>query len=298
MSKYELYFYKHLHFLRRFTQWATIVFIFVVPFLNKHGYHQVTGTFYSLSIGQLDVLDPALMIQTLLLTKQISLSMLVAATFPVILALMFGRVFCSWICPYNLLAEYVAGVRKKFFPKKRYVLNHNPKPQWYWLVFGAIVTALMVLGIPLITLISFPGLISSQAADLILNRVVGVEIFLFLIVLLLEFLVAPHFWCKYACPVGATLALFQTKKTMRVRFDPKGCTCDSVKNLPCNFVCPLGLDPRRGDIYPYCYNCGACIHSCHAHHGKSLHFSFTADKKIVQSGINLKTNRPIKEVDV
>ncbi|RLD12671.1 nitrate reductase [candidate division KSB1 bacterium] len=299
MTKFEEYFYRHLHILRRISQWAAVVLIFLIPFLNRHGINSLMGTFYSIRIGHLDLMDPALMFQTILLTKHISFSALLAGTLPLILALVLGRVFCSWICPYNLLAEYVATLRKKVFPHKKYVLNHNPKPHWYWAIFGLVITSLMVLGIPLITLTSFPGLLSSEAADLVLNGTIGVEIVLILVVILLEFIVAPRFWCKYACPVGATLALFHYKHTMHVHFDPKGCTCDSIKTLPCNSVCPLGLDPRHRDIYPYCYNCGECIYSCHKHQGKSLSFSFKdAPKKgVVAARANLKMNRTIKEVD-
>lgn len=299
MTRFEEYFYKHLHLLRRISQWAAVALIFLIPFLNRHGYHELIGTFYSIRIGHLDLMDPALMFQTILLTKHIPFSALLAGTLPLILALVLGRVFCSWVCPYNLLAEYVAKLRKLIFPQKKYFLNHNPKPHWYWIVFGLVVITLMVLGIPLITLTSFSGLLSSEAADLVLNGTIGIEILLVLIVILLEFFVAPHFWCKYACPVGATLALFRYRHTMHVHFDPKGCTCDSIKSLPCNSVCPLNLDPRHEDIYPYCYNCGECIYSCHRHHGKSLSFSFKAapKKAAVSNGMNLKISRPIKEVN-
>ncbi len=300
MTKLETYFYRHLHFFRRLSQWAAVLLILLIPFLNRHGYHQMMGTFYSIRIGHLDIMDPALMFQTILLTKQISFSALLAGTFPLILAIVLGRVFCSWVCPYNLLAEYVAKLRKIVFPQKKYVLNHNPKPHWYWIIFGLVVTTLMILGIPLITLTSFPGLISSEAADLILNGTIGVEVVLIIIVVLLEFFIAPHFWCKYACPVGATLALFRYRHTLHVQFDPKGCHCDSIKMLPCNSVCPLGLDPRHKDIHPYCYNCGECIYSCHQHHGESLRFSFKSihKKESVPHDFHLKENSPIKEVNV
>ncbi len=299
MTRFELSFYKHLHFYRRLTQWLALFFIFLVPFLNRHGYHQIIGTFYSIRIGQMDLMDPALMFQTIVLSKQVSWEIIIAGMVPIILAFLLGKVFCSWVCPYNLLAEYVAKWRKRLFPKKKYVLNRNPKAHLYWTILGAIFTILMILGIPLITLVSFPGLLSSQAADLILNGTLGVEIFLVLVVLLLEFFVAPHFWCKYACPVGATLALFRNKHTLHIHFDPQGCTCDSVRDLSCNQACPLGLDPRHADIYPYCYNCGECIYSCHQHHGKSLSFSFRSQDKKNAFQPNIKNNiqRSIKEVN-
>ncbi len=301
MSSFEQKFYRNLHWIRRLTQWAVVVFIFVVPFLNRQGIHAIIGTFYSIRIGHLDLMDPALMFQTILLTQNIYFPAILAGSIPIILALVFGRVFCSWMCPYNLLSEYVGALRKRVFPKKQTrILNHNPRPHWYWTVLGSIVTLLMVSGLPVITYLSMPGLISSQVADLVLHATIGVEISLVIILLLIEFFFAPHFWCKYACPVGAVLTLFHYKHTMRVQFDPKGCTCQDLKALSCNAACPLGLDPRHRDIYPYCYNCGECIYACHKHQGKSLSFSFQTNKQknIIPLKFNEKQDGPFKEANL
>ena len=278
MTRFELHFYKHLNRYRRLIQILSVLFIFIVPLLNKAGIHAIIGTFYSVSIGQLDIVDPALVLQNLLLTKEIHFPLLLAGIIPLVITLFFGKIFCSWICPFNLLAEFADKLRKKIRPKTIRAKNQNAKPQYYWLVFGSIISVAAVSGIPVITLTSMPGLISGQVADLIFYGAVGMELSIVLLILLLEVFFWPRFWCKYACPVGAVLALLRGKNTLAIQYDAHICANNCPVNLKkvslCNAACPLQLNPRQKGIYPYCYNCGACIEACFNKGGKSIWFTF------------------------
>ena len=284
MTRLEPFFYRNLKLIRRIIQYGTVLFIIAVPIFNRFGFQSVRGTFYSISVGNLDLMDPALMFQYILLSKEFHFSILLAGGILLIPAVLFGKVFCGWICPYNLLAEYTDEIRKIVRPKTICLNNKNPKPQNYWFVFGTIVTIIAVSGIPVITFISFPGLISAQIADYVFFGAVGFELLLIVLVVLLEIFVAPRFWCKYACPVGATLALIRKKNTLTVSFDPKicknNCPVDRHNTVICNAACPMQLNPRSKGLYPYCINCGACIEACYNKGGKALNFTFHPKEKM------------------
>jgi len=174
----------------------------------------------------------------------------------------FGKVFCSWICPYNFLAEFTEKFRKIIKPSDTHK-NTNPNPQYYWIIFGIILILLTITGVPVITLISMPGLITSQIADGILYNLVGIEVLLVVLLLFLEVFIAPRFWCKYACPVGATLSTVKTKHALKIKYNPKDCAkCSEKKENPCNQVCPLYLNPKSSKIYPYCNDCFECVTTC------------------------------------
>ena len=273
MTALEKYIYRHLHLLRRLTQIIALAFVFLVPVLNKIGFNQIIGTFYSISIGNLDVVDPALVLQNILLTKQIYFPLFLAGFIPLIITMLAGKVFCSWVCPFNLLAEVTDKVRRFIRPKTVKIKNRNPKPQYYWLVFGTILSLVAILGIPIISLISMPGLITGQAADLIFFGTLGGELFLVVFILLIEIFIAPRFWCKYACPVGATLSLLRFKNTLKIDFNVQECKCSTNHVLACHSACPIQLDPRSPGIYPYCYNCGECVDACRSN-GQALNFKF------------------------
>jgi ferredoxin-type protein NapH len=146
------------------------------------------------------------------------------------------------------------------------------------MILGTVLLLVAILGIPIITLSSMPGLISSQMADAIFWGSVGIEISLIAIIITLEIGLSSRFWCKYFCPVGATLALVRSKKTLRIHYTASKCSCET-EHLPCNMACPIHLDPRRKGIYPYCYNCGECVDACRSY-GQALNYTLKSEKII------------------
>lgn len=289
MTGFEKYIYEHLHVLRRLVQVTALLFLFAVPILNKFGFNEILGTFYSIKIGNLDIVDPALMLQNILLTKEIYFPMLLAGIIPLIITLLLGKVFCSWVCPFNLFAEFTDMLRRKIRPKTVTVRHHNPKPHHYWLVFGVILTAVAVLGVPLIALTSMPGLISGQIADALFWGSLGFESLFVLFILAVEVFRAPRFWCKYACPVGATLSLLRSRHTLKIHYNPQQCSC-KPNYLPCNSACPVQLDPRHTGIYPYCFNCGECVDACR-NEGQALTFTLQPAEKF--SAVQIQSRKPM-----
>jgi len=259
----------NLHLLRRISQIGSMVLIIVIPLLNKSGINILKGTYYSISIGELDIIDPAMALQMILLTKSILITVLLMMVVPVLLALIFGKVFCSWACPFNFLAELLTKFKKSPSTHVR-----NPKAHYYWIILVIFLLLITILGIPIIAFISMPGQISALIADAIFNGTIGVEILLVLIILALEFIFNRKFWCKYVCPVGATLSLFRIKKTLKISYDPKKCaSCEAKTDNFCVSACPLGLNPKLKGIYPYCYNCMECVNTCRKN-GKALSITF------------------------
>lgn len=281
MNQLEKYFYSHLNLIRRNMQLITLLFILAVPVLNLLGYKQIIGTLYSIRIGGLDIIDPALMLQNILLTKSVLIPLVLASLLPMVLAFFFGKVFCSWMCPFNFIAEYVYKIRKTLFRTSKFI-NKNPRPYIYWIIYGTIFIAMAVTSLPLVTLISIPGLISAQIADVVLFGSLGLEIVAIPAILVIELLSPERVWCKYICPVGASLAILKSKNRMSIKYFPHHCSmqCSANKNISmCNEVCPLQLNPRQAGLYPYCYNCGACVKICQSTGGQAIYFTFNRSSK-------------------
>ena len=271
------HFNHHLHLYRRISQCLVLAAIVLIPLFNTFQINAVVGTFYSLTIGHLTLMDPALFIQLVLLTGKVAFSWLLAAAIPWVLAAFLGKVFCSWMCPFNLLVEWAQHLRRRIGKSALPPRFANPPAMRYWVILASIFLVLAVLGIPLINFISMPGLISAQIADFIINKTLGIEVLLIFLILILEMVGRSRFWCKYLCPVGATLALARYKHTLRVVYSPQKCEACTVRgpHKPCGNACPFHLDPRRPDIYPYCFNCGECVAVCQQR-GRALTLSFSA----------------------
>ena len=279
----ESFINKNMTLIRRVIQITSLLFIIAIPILNIIGMRQVTGTYYSISVGNLDITDPALVIQQIFLTKEFQFHMLLAGLIPLIITILLGKVFCGWVCPFNLIAEFADKIRRKLKPKTKGKRNSNPKPQYLWFVYATIMIITTVSGASLITFLSFPGLISAQIADFVFFGALGLELLIIVLVLIIEIFFAPRFWCKYVCPVGAVLAIIRLKHTLSIKYETNICAdqCPTNPNNVsiCNDACPLDLNPRQKGIYPYCYNCGACVQACQTKGGKAIFFTFHPKRK-------------------
>lgn len=285
-------FYQNLSRVRTGVQIFSVLFLFAVPVLNWLGVRWIIGTLYSISIGELDIADPAMALQTILLTKDVYLPLLIAAALPMVLAFVFGRIFCSWMCPQNTFSEWIALIQKRYFKKRwmqthRAVIANNPHPAWYWSIFAGLVLLVVVTGLPLLSYLSMPGIISSQIAQSILGMGMGLEAALVVIILTAETVIARRFWCKYLCPVGAMLALFNARRTLRLHHDETLCDCKRDAE-PCHYVCPLALAPKQAHVYPYCFNCGLCVAVCEKTGKRALTFRFGGNSSQKPSEANME----------
>lgn len=273
--------YARLDQVRRIIQIFTLVFLFLIPVLNLLGSNFILGTLYSISFGALDIADPVMALQTTVLSQTVYLPLLLACVIPVLLALIFGKVFCSWMCPYNTILELTDSLEEKFAKrwwrkKRRKIRIGNHRKRIYWAVFIFLVFITVIIGFPLLSYLSMPGIISTQIAQTVRVMSPGLEIGLALVLIGVESVVANRFWCKYICPVGAGLAFFRVPNTLHIAFDDDKCVLTGTIP-PCAKACPLGLDPTEAGIHPYCYNCGQCLDVCEKTGSGALRFAWSSN---------------------
>lgn len=267
-------FYKKLYFYRILVQSFSFVFIVLVPFLVSIGARDITGNYYSFTIFGLEIVDPSMGLQTFLLSGN---TLIIAVIIPILIALMFGRVFCSWVCPYTAMLDFIEDLFNKIFKRKLIEDKTNPKPALYWSILVVIILLTIIFTIPIFTFISFPGIISSNIYYLFIGLSLSIELYIVLVILILESYYSKRIWCKYICPVGSVLALFRTSNTMRITYERDQCDCLGTIS-PCKISCPQGLDPKGKNLYPYCYNCGKCVKVCEKTGKGALKFRFKKNK--------------------
>ncbi len=258
---------------RRTCQLLTLILVVLLPFLNKKGLTYVSGTLYSLAIGPIWITDPLIGLQTLLTTLTADRVLLLSLLLPIVIAMILGRVFCSWICPQNTLSELVDLAAVKIGIRRPFTIKPTPAPRYTVLILIMIATPLA--GLPLASLLSAPGIISVQVAKLVYEGTVGLELGLIGLIVIGEFFLAPRVWCNHLCPIGSFLALFRCRKTLQVVLHEDAAhPCGHC--LACAKACQLGLNPLHDKIYPQCHNCGACLTACQELKGsqKPLKFRF------------------------
>jgi len=85
-----------------------------------------------------------------------------------------------------------------------------------------------------------------------------------------------RFWCRYLCPLGAALAIFQKLSFTKVVRNRETC----ISCGKCNRACPMGLAPLAAEKVTDadCIACGRCTESCPVE--KTLVFSFGGRKML------------------
>jgi len=212
-----------------------------------------------------------------------------------LLALLFGRVFCGYLCPFGITLDLARsfGVRRTQGRGPETEDSCRPRP-WHWgkyLVLTAVIAA-AALGVnaafaaspiplitrfygtfifPLVQLAGKQGLdVLRPAADTLnLNALayaqVGVRRFeaIFFMLFFFGALFAlehcrPRFWCRYLCPAGALLGLFSFRPLWRRRVR------ECVSCGQCRRHCPMGaIDLEASNTaHRECIACRRCEAVC------------------------------------
>lgn len=256
---------------RRAVQIGAFAFMFITPALNVYEIFSVTGTFYAIKIGGLEIADPSVILQSIFAVGRLTVPLLSAAVFPILFALLFGRVWCGWICPYHLVSDGARAVRRFVLsrvlrkPDPQDVSDHAPSFSANVSRFGFLIAGIAIagiLGIPLLNYVSAPGILSTESMILVKEHTLSVEILFILTILLVEMTYAPRFWCRMCCPTGAVVSLFRGRFTLGVQNRPKGGSTACCRENSCSMACPMGLAPfhEAGDLL--CVNCGRCVDAC------------------------------------
>jgi ferredoxin-type protein NapH len=238
---------------------AAFLLILINPLLNYYlQIDFIQGWYQSFGLGSLWFVSPLEGLESLLITKTIYMPALIGMLIPVIVALLLGRVFCSWICPVSFILELVDRVRR-WISRKRFLQNRLiVAKQVLWFTFIAELLVSMVLGAPLFVFLSPPGLVGREIMMLVFFHALAMEGVILLAVVALE-LVTRRLFCRSFCPLGGLLALIGGNRRLMVRFDQSSCASCTF----CSKSCPMGLHPERGEgLSPYCWNCGECLDSC------------------------------------
>ena len=179
-----------------------------------------------------------------------------------VLTYFFGkRWYCSWVCGCGGLAETLGDPWRQLSDKSVKAWRIERWMIHSVLVFVVIVTA--ALWINSFTAGKVLGEFSGAASKwygffigAIFSGVVGVGFYP---------LMGSRVWCRFGCPLAATLGIFQ-RYFSRFRITTNGGQCMSCGN--CSTYCEMGIDVRayaqKGEniIRASCVGCGVCSAVC------------------------------------
>lgn len=216
------------------------------------------------------------------------ISMITGVVFIILFTVVFGRIFCGWICPQTIFMEmvfrkieyWIDGDRGKQMRLDRQAWNaHKIKKRLLkWFIFFVI--SFIIANVFLAYLIGGDTLISYITGNPFDNIKTLISLLIFTSVFYFVFAWFREQVCIIACPYGRLQGVLLDNKTINVAYDYKRGEGESGrakfrKNedrnaagkgdcIDCNqcvVVCPTGIDIRNGTQLE-CVNCTACIDEC------------------------------------
>jgi ferredoxin-type protein NapH len=244
--------------LRRLSQLSIMALFLAGPLL---GVWIVTGNLSSsLTLEILPLTDPYLILQSLTAGYIPQGTALVGGLIVVLFYFVVGgRVFCSWVCPVNLLTDLAFWLRGQLGLRSASSL---PRYTRYLLLLATLVIAFVSGGIAW----ELVNPVSMFHRGIIFGT--GLAWLILLAIFLYDLFISRHGWCGHLCPVGAFYSLLGTHSLLRVRADARA-QCDDC--MDCYLVCPeqqvlrpalKGADTSPVINSPNCTNCGRCIDVC------------------------------------
>ncbi|MCB1850980.1 MAG: quinol dehydrogenase ferredoxin subunit NapH, partial [Gammaproteobacteria bacterium] len=211
--------------LRRMSQFGILGLFLLGPLA---GIWIVKGNLaYSMTLDVLPLSDPHVLLQAVLAGVEPHKEALIGVSIVIVFYMLIGgRVFCSWVCPVNLVTDLSCCVRRMLGIRSSTQLSRSAR---YWLLGVTLI-------LPLITgaivwemfnpvSMAFRGLVFGLG----MAWVILLGIFLF------DIFVAKEGWCGRLCPVGAFYSLLGWKSLVRVVAEDRE-KCDDC--MDCFEVCP------------------------------------------------------------
>ncbi|POY39528.1 cytochrome c oxidase accessory protein CcoG [Flavobacterium alvei] len=216
------------------------------------------------------------------------ISMIVGVVFVILFTVIFGRIFCGWICPQTIFLEMVFRRIEYWIEGDRGAQIRLEKQEWNaekirkktikWTIF--LIISFLIANVFLAYLIGSDELFKMIEDGPGTHLSTLISLFIFTGVFYFVFVWFREQVCIIACPYGRLQGVLLDNKSINVAYDfvrgekevgrakfnkqedrsttGKG---DCIDCKQCVNVCPTGIDIRNGTQLE-CINCTACIDEC------------------------------------
>lgn len=187
--------------------------------------------------------------------QKIHESSFVLMTIAFLLAIAMGPVICGWVCPFGTIQEWISKLGRRIFNKR--FNTFIPKKIDGLLRYVRYIVLLMIVYKTATTaklmfqdIDPYYALFNFWAGDVTLKA------FALLGLILLGSLFVERPWCKYLCPYGALLGIFNRIRPVSIR--RASSTCIDCK--ACDRACPMNISVSTVDTVRdhQCISCMKC----------------------------------------
>ncbi len=254
---------------RRFVQ-IGLLLLFVGG--NYFNWTILKGNYSSgLFLDTIPLTDPYAVLQILFSGFMAGTDLLIgAAIILLIYGFLFGRVFCSWICPINIIADAAIFTSNKLASKPKMKLSRRTR-------YGA-----MILGLILSTLLGISAFEAINPIAILHREIIfglGTGWTIIVALFIFDVTITKHGWCGHLCPLGAFYSLISRFSLLKIKHNNDNCT----NCMKCFAVCHepqvLSIIGKQNGLIKSgeCTNCGRCVEVCE---DNALNFNLGKNNKI------------------
>lgn len=167
---------------------------------------------------------------------------------PIVFTLLFGRIYCGFVCPYGAYQEFLSFLNKKKFliPEK---IDKGTRYLKYLFLIIVVSGAFFLGDVVGREFDPFKYLFRSEGTTITISLLVALTIASI-------FIYRP--WCKYICPLGAIYALLSKVSSFRIKSKEDLCVDCRLCDKECK---PLAIS--SGEVNSFeCLRCGDCLKTC------------------------------------
>lgn len=264
---------------RTFVSWILLAILFASPFIKINGNQFLL---FNVLDRKFNIFGQPFWPQDFYL---LVLSMLVGIVFVILFTVIFGRIFCGWMCPQTIFMEMIFRKVEYFIEGDRAKQIKLDKQEWNgekilkkgikWFIFFII--SFIIANVFLAYFISSDTLIAHITDGPTKHLGTFIKLLVFTGVFYFVFAWFREQVCIIACPYGRLQGVLLDNKSIVVAYDhergedrnkirkdekreEKGYG-DCIDCKQCVLVCPTGIDIRNGTQLE-CVNCTACIDAC------------------------------------
>jgi len=171
------------------------------------------------------------------------------------ITMVFGRVWCGWLCPQTTLADLAEWLDRLVARRVGSGLVVATVVRWLSSTFLAALVAANFVWYFIEPAQFFPRLLAGR-----LGPVAGITLVTVYLLVFLDLLLVRRHFCTSVCPYGRIQLMTMDRSTLTLEFDPaRAAAC--IHCGSCERACPMGIDIKDG-LQVECINCGRCLDAC------------------------------------
>lgn len=189
------------------------------------------------------------------LARKLHQSSLVLMSIGILLALLLGPLFCGWVCPLGTLQEGLGKVGRKIF-KKRYnnMILYKYDKYLRYLRYGVLLWVVYMTAAT--GKIAFEAYDPYYAMFNLWSSEVAISGLIVLALVVIASLFVERPWCKYTCPYGAFLGVFNLFRIFKIKRNSGTCVSCRI----CDGNCPMNIKVSESNVVRnhQCISCMKC----------------------------------------